>query len=757
MSAMELVDMSKFPGVLCDKINGIIARCTSKGQKVSGAEEVLNLLKEAGLMWEVQGAPEFTGVSRFNRKSYGVGAADSQFLGADILEQGWSWVKSANCVDIEVAPHPHCIEELEFQQQLMEVNGDILPALKALHSVSLSGAHTNTFLRQCKAGVTSVVPTLADPSGKLNFDMLKLDRPAFEEAVTKGLKWKRISWMAGVVFPDLPDFLQDALNITVHRGLSELEVMLGIHKHAVAISIRQPGADIDWQACVANATSSNPGCAAWAHVLGQYVKLNAGGNDGSLLEEVNAFMKAVGPKTGAPRILGSEFMARLVGLNFGSGVRYPYLQNAIMKCNLASPASMVVDGRCTLISPSNIASFASKENKVKVGSIEALLLEARKLIDTVQVDAGVKAKLLGQLDCRCVLRVLKRNHVLEKGAKFQSVADVAQAFVKDLAAATGVQVSFPSSIAASSDTSVSATPAAVTAAMESIDEMKSLRFQCVKAGFKPGAHVALKAAKQTGICRIESIDESHAGIVEMSNGEIVPGSEVSVGVGVLMAEWRLHKGKVVAKLEGYTPGEHRHTPIGSASFGFDAAKAAITLVMFNAYKSMDNVLLSTDILSTPTAVLATGAFKQGQLRIYPASQTIVKVPNPKSVCVGVFPLSGQDVPLYINLQFQGVIDTQGSPTKFPWVAHFWAVRNADENNCNMELRYELHDIGGFKVYLPLLVNTCAVATGTELFWQKVEMPKTALECNAFIASHMDRKRSAATPAAAEKKVARKHR
>ena len=222
-----------------------------------------------------------------------------------------------------------------------------------------------------------------------------------------------------------------------------------------------------------------------------------------------------------------------------------------------------------------------------------------------------------------------------------------------------------------------------------------------------------------------------------------------------MAEWRLHKGKVVAKLEGYKPGEHCHTPMGSGSFCFDAAKSAITLVMFNSYKSMDNVLRSTDILSTPTAVLATCDFQQGQLKIYPASQAIVKVANPKSICVGVFPLSDQGVPLYINPQFQGVLDTQGKPTKFPWVAHFWAVRNADASNCNMELRYELHDIGGFQVHLPRLENTCAIKAGTELFWQKVEAPKTALECNAFIASRMGRKRSAATAEECAPKATRK--
>ena len=184
--------------------------------------------------------------------------------------------------------------------------------------------------------------------------------------------------------------------------------------------------------------------------------------------------------------------------------------------------------------------------------------------------------------------------------------------------------------------------------------------------------------------------------------------------------------------------------MGSGSFRLDAAKAAITLVMFNSYKSMDNVLRSTDILTTPIAVVATCDFQQGKLKIYPASQTIVKVATPKSICVGVFQLLDQAAPLYINPQFVGVLDSHGKPLKFPWVAHFWAVRNADASNGNMELRYELHDIGGFQVHLPLLENTCAIKAGTELFWQKIEMPKKASECNAFIASRMGRKRRAAT-------------
>ena len=199
MAVMDLVDMSKFPDELVKNINGIVAKCTSQGQKVSGAEEVLNLLKGADLLWEVQGAPEFTGVSRFNRKSYGVGAADSQFLGADILEQGWSWAKAANCVDIEVPPQPHCLPELEFQQQLMEVNGDILPPLKALHSVSLSGGHLPLLENTCaiKAGTELFWQKMEMPKTALECNAFiasrmgrKRSAPTAEECAPKATRKK---------------------------------------------------------------------------------------------------------------------------------------------------------------------------------------------------------------------------------------------------------------------------------------------------------------------------------------------------------------------------------------------------------------------------------------------------------------------------------------------------------------------------------------------------------------------------------------
>ena len=99
---------------------------------------------------------------------------------------------------------------------------------------------------------------------------------------------------------------------------------------------------------------------------------------------------------------------------------------------------------------------------------------------------------------------------------------------------------------------MSATEAVATVAttgMESVDEMKSVRFQCEKAGFKRGAHVVRKATQHSGVFKIENIDDTHAEMFEINNGEIDPGSEVKVCVEVLMAEWRLHKCKVVAKLE----------------------------------------------------------------------------------------------------------------------------------------------------------------------------------------------------------------
>ena len=94
---------------------------------------------------------------------------------------------------------------------------------------SIGGSHTNTFLRQVNAGVKSVVEAFADEDGRLNAEVLAIDRPQFKEALAKGLIWFVLHWACAFAWPDLLPFVQGVLNTDARNGQGEVEMMLYIH------------------------------------------------------------------------------------------------------------------------------------------------------------------------------------------------------------------------------------------------------------------------------------------------------------------------------------------------------------------------------------------------------------------------------------------------------------------------------------------------------------------------------------------------
>jgi len=408
---VRLVDMKLFPDPLVIKVQEMIKGALEHGEKVSAAEQILNLLEHHQLLWVSQTPPEQVDVSIYHRKAFGVGAHQAQMLGEQILAQGFSWARCKEVLCMELPPAPHDEAEVTFNAELQNIANDVIPATTNMRRVSIAGSHTNTFLRQVKAGSPCVIESLADHTGCFDFQKLKAGRKDFEEAVVSGLKWRTLAWQVPVVWEDLPDLLQESLNTQAVGGQSEIEVMLAIHQSGEA-HYRMGRSEVDWKLVEKTATYTNPSCANWVGSLSLFVKHCAGG--GELLQELQEFSKAFGPKQGMQRVLGSEFLTKVATLNFGAGCKMPFLQTAIVKAQLASPSHRVIDGQCRLLSASNVASVISKDKKAAAADIEALLTEARNLVKTMPaMDAGKRTTIIGQLDCRCVFFLLKKGKEME--------------------------------------------------------------------------------------------------------------------------------------------------------------------------------------------------------------------------------------------------------------------------------------------------------------------------------------------------------
>ena len=416
---------SRFTPELIASVSKHIADAQQTGARVAAWDSIKELLVEAALAWIQQCPPEFCGVHPGNRSGQGVGTHEAHNHGRDILVAGFSWSKAADATAFESPVEEQLLAECwEFNKKLSDMSGNMIPPLVDLKLISVSGSHTNTFLRATKAGCPTVCSEIADEHGRLSADKLCMNRPPLKEAIQKGLRWFVLHHECMQVWPGLIDLIQQALNTEARERQNEIEVMLSMHLSYTA-QVKAGTKNPNWVQIEKAACFSMPPCSSWVNVLAAYVRDHAG--DGELLSELNMFIRAFRVKGGSSRILGSEFFSKLNSLNFGTAKRMPYVMNACIKTNLNAPANKIIDGSCKLLLPGHLAQLASPqaEQRALVDSAEAVMTEGRKLAKALNLDDVVATRVLGKLDVRCILLCTKLGKVGE-GKEYASVHDIAE-------------------------------------------------------------------------------------------------------------------------------------------------------------------------------------------------------------------------------------------------------------------------------------------------------------------------------------------
>ena len=82
---------------------------------------------------------------------------------------------------------------------LVDLGDGLIQLIEDLEVITVGGSHTNTFLRQDIGEVRAVVAELSDTGetgGKLNYEQLVCDRPAFKSALGTGLKYWCGHWQS---------------------------------------------------------------------------------------------------------------------------------------------------------------------------------------------------------------------------------------------------------------------------------------------------------------------------------------------------------------------------------------------------------------------------------------------------------------------------------------------------------------------------------------------------------------------------------
>ena len=692
------------------KVQKLLDEGSASGARVAGWEEIQEVLAKAKLGWTTQMPPDLVGVHPCNRSYLGVGGSEAHFHGRQILQAGFSWAKAADATSVEAPPPPLDKEAVEENEKFVSLSDGLIPPLSQMKLMSVGGGHTNTFLRAVKAGCRSAVESLADPSGRLNVEILGANRPAFREAVSQGLKWFVIHWRAPELWPQLLDFVQKALNTVARNEQGEIEVMLDLHRQWKACVLA--GREADWSKIEEAACWSMPPCAPYIRSLVTFVNANSGGVDGTLMDELSRFFKTFAcSESGATRRLGSEFMNKLANLSFGPGERYPYVMNACIEVNLASPK--VVDGVCRLLQPPQLQAIASKDNRVMVKAAEKLMCDARELCKKLHVPKSVSIKCVGKCDVRCILVIVKKVKEVEK-KDLETIEHVAEALISDLADA-GYKVDLATVISSAQPQS-QAQPSAPADVPETIEQLKSLTFQAAKLGFVPGAAVLLKHGDGT-LCRIKTVSDRSG--VEFE-GDVFSNQPVQE----LLAKFKIHKGKVEEQLPGYTDD---HTAHMSPAWGLDIARGIVGLAVRTEFAKHTQCLAFIELLVNPSTVKAVAAVPKGELVIVAASARIdVKRPSSSSVgwvSLGEYELveNGSNTQLYMLHHFVPPVGKNGEPNKLPFVSPFWHVRNVDQaKEATMSLTWRSVNVAGVDCHVPVLTNRRDFKVGDELTWHRVD-------------------------------------
>jgi len=690
------------------KVQALLDEGIASGERVAAWEEIQGVLVTAKLGWTAQMPPDFVGVHPCNRSYLGVGGSEAHFHGSQVLQAGFSWAKAADATAVETPPHPLDQEAVEENDKFVNLSDGLIPPLSQMKLMSIGGGHTNTFLRAVKAGCRSAVESLGDQTGRLNIEILGAGRPAFRDAVSHGLKWFVIHWKAPQVWPLLLDFVQKALNTVARNEQGEIEVMLDLHRQWKACILA--GRDADWSKIEEAACRSMPPCAPYISSLVAFVKANAGGVDGTLMEELSSFFKTFAcSESGATRRLGSEFMGKLANLSFGPGERYPYVMNACIEANLASPK--VVDGVCRLLQPPQLQAIASKDNRATVKAAEKLMCDARELCTRLKVPKAISIKCVGRCDIRCVLVIVKKVKEVEK-KDLKTIEDVAQAFVADLSGA-GYMTDGATVLRLQSQAEPPSVP---TDAPETVAQLKSMTFQAAKLGFVAGTTVVLKHG-DGAVGKIKSVSDSVGVEFDTDDFSTIPVQE-------LLEKFKIHKGKLEELLPGYTCD---HNADMSVAWGLDIARGIVGMAVRSEFTKHSQCLDKVEMLLNPSSVKVVADVPKGKLVIVAASARVdMKRPASSSaswVSLGEYELvkNSSSAELYMSQHFVPPIGKNGEPNKLPFVSPFWHVRIVDQaRQATMSLEWRSVAIAGVDCNVPCLTNKRDLKPGDELTWYRVE-------------------------------------
>ena len=739
---------------LCKGIVGI-DKDDQDGRKkiVQVAERILKLLKDNDLSYIMKIKSRFVGFHRRNRYGDGINAIDAIDLIKEIFDVGFSrTMVKPMCFEISAADtETHSINNYVAEA----ASGMLAPCpIGSLKFASVGCGHTNQGIRAIDAECMCDSAPEMTMDGKFNLDKIKAADPNLADAVIEGLEWLVICSEVEEAFPELPEILQEALNIMNQLARPESELQIMCKMHSMARSLQTLNECIDWAAIVAKCSRSKPRCSEDLHDIAKYVAKFAGGTDGVLLNNLRSFVRAHAPSK--RRVRGVTFAAFASLPPIGSdGSVVPAFVCECMKAIYTAPSKFVKNDVCTMLSPQDIAEIAGK-HKPHVVRADGLLRECRKIIESTDLKNNKCDEVIGILGSRLVMHVFQKVDASRKA--FKSLEAIAHQAILDLKAALVAQKVSSDSIVSpwadsvqpptvvnggSNDASKRTSMlAAYDDAGVVVDPLRAVR----ELGFVENVLVHVPTDSAHTIYEIKGFEYPNVVLRVQDAGGKGKESERVLPIVDLEKTCKIYR-CVDVELADWA----QYMPCDHIEMLFDIWKGKFLSAMVALVRRNRQLDSSLRLMQKPSKrVFATEAFPKGQLELVPLTNVIVKRKDGSQLPAAAVdlgkvlkePSTGQflDVEVYLtpkNIEPKAASDTSGCcavSERSPWVAPFWWVQPGGKANMTIvsvavETRTTLgHGKTMQKdvVMVPVMQNSKAISKGDELIIARADKDATLI-------------------------------
>ena len=408
---------------------------SSDGGSLTKWNQVLTTLKDANIAYERVARVEEIMVHPCNRGGLGLNAHEVHKTLAVVRAVGadGSYQHKATAFEM-VQSGEKQKAQLSFNQQLIDRSAGLLAPLTGRERLlSVANSHFSAGCRAIIAGCCTTMPSLQDPTGKLNLLQVTDGDPEFKRIIEQGWTWTVIPAFAEQLWPQLPDLAQNALNADQgsYTMASELQVMSTMAAYA---SVEET---INWSAIIAKVKTAMPPCSSYLGPLVEFVKNYAGGPGAPIIKYLDGFAK----EYGGNKVLGETFLQAVVAGQFPtSSSRFPFMRAACIACNLVSPKPKITDGIARLVVKTDITNLCRKDKLLSVTAAESLMADAWGQVQQAcaegRMDRPTCHAIFGKLQSRALLFLLGKLKDGPEKKIFKTLSEINLKFAEDVRTAT---------------------------------------------------------------------------------------------------------------------------------------------------------------------------------------------------------------------------------------------------------------------------------------------------------------------------------